>query len=155
MSIDQWEFGVRPEVEMVRFVRIQGEMFRAQTVLEVLEGLTDADILSPINIFDKKLVTALITEGLAYEVRGGYGGTEQTTEALERILLLVEAEVSDSINPRIKYGYVCSATFDCELGNTDVKIYPSFENIKNDEPCVDEGECAAIKVLVYAMEAVE
>ncbi len=156
MSFEQWEFGERPELRVVRYVRIQGKRFELSKVVEVLEGLLDADIMEPIIIWDRALGQALCAEGMAYEnIKGSYGGTELGRETLEKLYPYLDAKMAEGLNPQLKYAYMDSTTFDHECGKTNTETYASPEDVKVGEPCAGKGECGIVKVIVYATEVVE
>lgn len=153
MSLDQWEFGVKPELVETRFVKIHGKRFPLEEVLGVLGALLTSDIMTPINISSRELAEALVTEGMAYPVAasGGHGGTEQTEEAFTRLYDLKDAELRKHANPTLKTGYMCSTAFDHELEKTNTEISPSSSLID----CTSTGYCAIIKVYIHAVEVVE
>ena len=157
MAVEQWDLGVRPEIIETRFVVIQGERFNLDSVVTVLEGLMDSDILNPIDILDRKLGEMLQAEGLAYAVSddGLYARTEQTLEAYERLFVLSRAELAKHANPTIKIGYMCSTSFDYDLGNTEVFVYGSPEDARINEDCIHNKGCAVVKVALHAIEVAD
>ena len=157
MNIDLWEFGMRPEVKLTRFVIINGIRFDLRDVLDVLYGLDGADgLLNPIVIHDEALAEELMTEGLCYpNGQGSYGGTDLVPAAIEKLEVLYHADMAEEANPQLKYAFMDSTTFDHELGNTNAETFASPEQVEAAEECARKGECGIVKVVVYATEAVK
>ena len=46
--------------------------------------------------------------------------------------------------------YMCGIAWECELGNTDVKVYASEEDLKEDHDCWEE--CGIVEVSISGNE---
>jgi len=44
----------------------------------------------------------------------------------------------------VKTAYICRVSWECEVGSTYVKIYPSIESLKEDHDCWEE--CGIIQL---------
>lgn len=157
MSVEDWNFGVRPELKLTKFVIIDGVRFDLKEVLDVLYHLEGADgMFNPVVIYNNSLAQALMTEGLCYpNAKGSYGGTELIPEVLGKLEALWELATEEVDNPQLKYVYMDSTTFDHEMGNTATTTYPSMEGVKVGESCANDGECGIVKVVAYAIEVVQ
>ena len=157
MSVEQWEFGIRPEILETRVVKIDGKRFLLADVVEALEALEESDFLNPVFIFDEDLVEALKVEGLAYAQGNGYVGTEMVPAALEKIRPLLTANLAKWVNTQLKEGYICSIAFDHELGQTTTDVFATPEDLRDNDCGLNKGKhaCTPLKVLVYAVEVVE
>ncbi len=157
MSVEDWDFGIRPELKLTRFVIIDGVRFDLKDVIDVLEHLDGADgMFNPVVIYDNALAQALMTEGLCYpNAKGSYGGTELIPEVLNKLEALYQLDSEEVDNPQLKYAYMDSTTFDHEMGNTNAETFASPEQVKAAEPCAERQECGIVKVVVYAIEVVQ
>lgn len=157
MSVDQWDFGVRPELKLTKFVIIDGVRFDLKNVLEVLTALGDADAMfNPVVIYDNDLAQALMTEGLCFpNTKGSYGGTQLIPEVLVKLEALYHLDSEEVGNPQLKYVYMDTTTFDHEMGHTAATTYPTEESVKVSEPCANDKECGIVRVVAYAIEAVQ
>ncbi len=157
MAFEQWEFGVRPEIIEYRFVKIQGERFALDEVIDTLEAVEGTSIMDPIEILNERLVKALEAEGLVYAQGRGFVGTELVEVVLDELRPLGDADLAPHVNPALKIGYLCSVTFDHELSEIPVVVYDSPKSQKDNEGCAceDDRACNLIKVAVHALEVVE
>lgn len=157
MSIDNWDFGIRPEVKLTKFVIIDQVRFDLREVLDVLSALEGADgTLNPLVIYNNDLAKALMTEGLCYpNARGSYGGTELIPEVLPKLEALYDLDTEEVDNPQLKYVYMDSTTFDHEMGNTNAETFATPDMVKAAEPCAAEKKCGIVKVVAYAIEVVQ
>ena len=58
---------------------------------------------------------------------------------------------------KTKKGYMCSVAFDCELGETDVEVYASIEDLKAERGCANDmpGSCGIYEVEIKITKVIQ